>query len=131
MSVEKRSFPTLIGKTGVMVPATMAWTAIGMKGVEVTAGVDVSAGEGVITKAVALFSVAAAAGVSVIEAGATWGGGVAATAAVAVLDAVEVATGTGPVAGRLRNSKTAATATDRTPTTRDQRARTTYLRRAR
>ncbi len=51
-----------------MVPSTMAWTAIGMNGVEVIAGVAVSAGEGVITKAVALLSVAAAVGVSVIAA---------------------------------------------------------------
>ena len=120
-----------IGNTGVMVPATMAWTAIGMNGVDVNSGVEVSAGDGVITKEVALISVAWTVGVSMIVVATGWDGGVAAGATVAVPGAVGVARGAGAVAGRFRTRRTAATATERTPATRSQRARTTYLRRAR
>ena len=42
--------PISMGKTGVMLPCTMACTAIGMKGVVVAALVSVAAGEGVMTK---------------------------------------------------------------------------------
>jgi hypothetical protein len=52
MSVEKRTRPISIGKTGVLVPCTMACTAIGMKGVSVAGLVSVMDGEGVITKKV-------------------------------------------------------------------------------
>jgi hypothetical protein len=63
--VEKRSFPIWMGNTGVMLPCTMACTAIGMKGVVVAASVAVLAGEGVITKYVGV----GATGAAVFEAG--------------------------------------------------------------
>jgi hypothetical protein len=65
MSVENRSRPISTGKTGVMVPCTIASTAIGKAGVDVEALVGVTAGDGVITKKVAVFS--AGTGVLVIE----------------------------------------------------------------
>lgn len=138
ISVEKRSFPMSIGNTGVMLPSTMAWTAIGMSGVGVTAGVSVAAGEGVMTKEVAWL--AAAVGVSRTAGAAARGEGVTVTApsalgALGVLvvlpDAPGAAGAAGFVAGRFSTSKTAATATERIPTRRDQRALTTYLRRTR
>ncbi len=112
-----------MGNTGVMLPCTMACTAIGMKGVVVTALVAVNSGEGVMTKKV---------GVS------CWGAAVAlATGAVDVADAgmgVAVRLGAGAwrgAVGRLRKNRDAATATDRRPPTSDQRARATYFRFAR
>jgi len=120
MSVEKRRRPIAIGKTGVMLPCTMAWTAMGMKGVVVAALVSVAAGEGVMTKKV---------GVSCVGAG-VW----LAADSVAVGDAttdVAVASGVGAcgaAVGRFINNRTAATATESRPPIRDQRARLTYLR---
>ncbi len=52
MSVEKRSRPTWMGNTGVLVPCTIACTAMGMNGVPVAALVSVAAGDGVMTKKV-------------------------------------------------------------------------------
>ena len=54
MPVEKRRRPISTGKTGVIVSCTMAWTAMGKKGVGVEAPVAVAAGDGVITKKVAV-----------------------------------------------------------------------------
>src|SRR5512144_1965011 len=106
-----------MGKTGVMLPCTMACTAIGMKGVVVAALVSVAAGEGVMTKNV---------GVAWVGAGLGVGPG-----SVAVADAatdVCVASGVdvcGAAAGRFRKNSEAATATERRPPIRDQRARAT------
>ena len=55
MPVENRSRPISTGKTGVIVPCTIACTAIGRKGVEVEEPVGETAGDGVITKKVAVF----------------------------------------------------------------------------
>lgn len=54
ISVENRSRPIWIGKTGVMVPATMACTAMGISGVPVTPLVAVLTGDGVMTGDVAV-----------------------------------------------------------------------------
>jgi len=54
MSVEKRSRPTSTAKTGVIVPCSIACTAIGREGVAVASLVAVVIGEGVITKKVGL-----------------------------------------------------------------------------
>src|SRR5512138_3725561 len=109
-----------MGKTGVMLPCTMAWTAMGMKGVVVAALVLVAAGEGVMTKN---------GGVACAGTGLGVGPG-----SVAVGDAetdVWVASGVGVgggAAGRLRKNNEAATATESRPPIRPQRARATYLR---
>jgi hypothetical protein len=124
MSVEKRTRPISIGNTGVLVPCTIACTAIGMNGVSVAGLVSVITGEAVITKDVdvgcagANVSVAAACTVTVGEADRT----------------VAVAVGTGVagrLAGRFRRRSTTATATDKRPPASDQRALATYPRRTR
>jgi hypothetical protein len=120
MSVENLTRPISIGKTGVMLPCTIACTAIGMKGVVVAALVFVIAGDGVITKNV---------GVSSTEVGVSLGMDrtvEVAEAGTLVFIAVFGTLIAGLPAGRFMKSKAAATATERTPTTRDQRARTTY-----
>jgi hypothetical protein len=59
MSVEKRSRPTSTAKTGVIVPCSIACTAIGREGVAVASLVAVVIGDGVITKKVGLLWAAA------------------------------------------------------------------------
>ncbi len=119
MSVEKRRRPTWIGNTGVLVPCTMACTAIGMEGVPVKALVAVAAGDGVMTKEVDV----AGAGVDVL---------VAEAGTPVVVDREGFVLGTivgcgvgGRAEGRFVKNRTAATATDKKPATKDQRARTT------
>jgi len=58
MSVEKRSRPTSTAKTGVIVPCSIACTAIGREGVAVASLVAVVIGDGVSTKKVGLLCAA-------------------------------------------------------------------------
>jgi hypothetical protein len=125
MSVENRSRPISTGKTGVMVPCIMASTAIGKAGVDVDALVGVAAGDGVITKKVAVFS--GGAGVLVAEP-------VASGEADGETFVLGAAVGTGAAGlsvGWFKNNKTTATNTEMTPNIMDQRALTTYLCRTR
>ncbi len=130
ISVENRSRPIWIGKTGVMVPATMACTAMGISGVPVTPLVAVSAGGGVMATDVEVREGAAAA-VSCGNAGAAVGEGVCiavgeAGAEVLLVALVGLGTATAWGPGRFMTSMIAATATDKSPPTKDQRALTTY-----
>ncbi len=125
MSVENRSRPISTGKTGVIVSCTIACTAIGRNGVEVEALVGVTAGDGVITKKVAVFSAGAGELVAVL---------VPTGETEAVTCVLRAAVGTGAaglIVERLKNNKTTATNMETTPNIRDQRALATYLWRTR
>ncbi len=120
ISVEMRTRPIWMGKTGVMLPCTIASTAIGMDGVPVAGAVAVIAGEGVITKYVGVLpagvGLSASSEVAVGEADAE------ATAVEAGFDAVGTARGE---AGGCVTMRPMATATESRPPASDQRARTT------
>ncbi len=110
----------VIGKTGVMVPCTIACTAIGMEGVSVAALVAVATGEGVMTKNVGVVSVGTAVpSAERVEEGVKEAG-------MLVFGALVGAGAAGGRLGWFMNSRTIATATEKRPPTSDQRARATY-----
>lgn len=92
-----------------------------MAGVPVAGRVEVTAGEGVMTKKVGVL----AAGLGLPRTGIV---AVCEAGAVVVKLAVAVKAGTDRAGtGRFITNKTVATATDNSPPINDQRARTTYL----
>lgn len=119
--VEKRTRPTWMGNTGVLVPWTIACTAIGMDGVLVAGLVSVAAGDGVITKKVGVSCTCTSARVFVAATGTVSVGETTA----GVLDVAVDCGATARVAGRFMKNRTAATMTEKKPPTSDQRARTT------
>lgn len=140
ISVENRSLPNATGNSGVPVPWTMAWTAIGSDGVDVRPLLGVAASDGVITKnvgelwtgpAVPVGEPAAAVPVAeCVAVGPLGERGAAAEDVGARGEMVRVATG-GAGGGTWLAWPTTSTATainaDRKLKISDPRARTTYF----